>query len=226
MIVLDVLAAFAIAFGGFIGARRGFWRMATGSGAVALGAAAGWSLVDVLADALGDFGVGYPGDRLLGFFLPFAVVSVYARFLAGLWLSKLLEDQPDRNRTFGALAGAVWMMFVAGFVGRIAGLAPESTIADESPGHKTSAPFASWLAEYPGGLSGFALAAERASADDAEGASWSEAVETALDSNRVHTRSVEADREASARLGASPRPASPHRLAATRKPAPPPLNQR
>ena len=193
MIVWDLLAALVIAFGAFYGARKGFWKIATGAGAVGLGAIAAWTVSGVLADALGDLGVGYPGDAVLGFFLPFALVSVYARYLAGLWLTKWVENSPERNRTLGAVVGAVWMLFAIGFVGRLAGV-------NERPAHArpqaSYPPLVCWLTDYPGAV-GAHIYLSRETKQDEEDRIWSDALECALDSGRVHSRTLEGDVEAS-----------------------------
>jgi hypothetical protein len=197
MIVWDVVAALAISLGGFLGARKGLWRMATGAGAVALGLLVGAALCDALADALRAIGVGHTGSIVLGFFLPFALVSVYARYLAGLWLSRAFDRMPDRNRILGAVAGVVWMALAVGLVARVA-WCRDATVpaADDLP---RGAPFVSWLARYPGALGASAYLGEPDDATEQDRA-WSQALEQAFDSNRLHTRTREADLEAAESL--------------------------
>lgn len=185
MILLDVFAAFGVAFGAFLGARRGFWRVLANASSVLLGVFAGWGVRDVLAAALKDWGVAPPGDAVLGFFIPFALTSVYTRLVIGLWLLKVLGRRPEGNRLLGAVAGAVCALLLAGVVGNIAGIhrdAPER------------APFAVWLASWPGELAGQFLTAGPLS-----GCGLKELGETAvraLDIDRAHLRSREADAEA------------------------------
>ena len=203
MIFLDILAAVAIAFGAFVGTRQGMRRMIAGGGAVALGTIAGGALCEPLGQTLSGLGVGYPGDVALAFFLPFALVSVYVRYLIGLWLSYELNQSPERNRAWGAVVGAVWMVFAAGSAGRLAGLA-EPPPADERPTSAAgAAPFARWLAKYPGAVGSFVCTRGQGAPTAADAARWSRAVERALDSGRVQARARQADREASAHLRGS-----------------------
>jgi hypothetical protein len=148
--------------------------MVAGAGAVSMGAAAAWAFSDVLAAALCDWGVGAPGDAILGFFLPFALVSVYARFILGLYLAKRLGGRPERNRLLGAAAGVVWMMLAAGLVARLSGIPDargfnmdaqdsQDSFGRSHPVHPVhpcqvpfaGAPFTSWLARYPGRIGGW-----------------------------------------------------------------------
>jgi len=163
MPALDFLAMAALAFGAYIGARKGFWKLAAACSAVGLGSLAGWATCDVLAAALRDWGVGSPGDMIVGFFLPFALTSVYARFIIGLWLARRLEGRPRHNHVLGAAAGLVWMVFLAGSIARISGLADDATAPardaygpNYEPETDTCAgaagPFTKWLARWPGSV--------------------------------------------------------------------------
>lgn len=218
MYALDTLAALALAFGAILGAKKGLWRLAAGGTAVGLGAAAGWATSDVLAAALRDWGVGAPGNAILGFLLPFAVTSVYVRFIIGLWLSRKLEEKPAHNRALGAAAGVVWMAFLAGFVARAAGLDALATgpLASDSAGVRLNAgprevvcatsidggmtgstgvsgPLTRWLARWPGELGArmylSALAGERKGR-------IADAFRQALDTDHARRRASDADAEA------------------------------
>ena len=162
MHALDMLAVAALAVGAYLGARKGIWRLAAGCSAVGLGALAGWAVSDVLSAALRDWGVGSPGDRIVGFFLPFALTSVYARFIISLWLSRKLEDRPAHNRALGAVAGLVWMVFFSGLVARAVGLDKNASTPDAVANAATfegrnasadeGAPLTKWLARWPGAV--------------------------------------------------------------------------
>ncbi len=199
MYALDIIAAFALAAGAFLGARKGLWQILAGGLAVTLGVLAATAASGVLAAALNDLGVAYPGDMALGFFLPFALVSVYARYIAGLWLSKRLARAPGRNQWLGAVAGAVWMAFALGFLVRVAGFGPveagrEPGTEIATPSRRRPPPFCSWLARYPGRV------ASRLQPEGLVGPerkrTWEKALKAALDAERLQARSAEADREA------------------------------
>ncbi len=202
MYALDIIAMIALASGAFLGARKGFWKLAAGCSAVSLGAAAGWATSDVLAAALRDWGVGAPGDAIVGFFLPFALTSVYVRFIIGLWLSRRLEKRPGQNRLLGAAAGLVWMFFFAGLVARAAGLdgrAPSPGTVAQAAAREAGAPtvsagpFTKWLARWPGELGAqmylSALVGERR--EEIAGT-----LKTVLDAGRARGRAADADAEA------------------------------
>jgi hypothetical protein len=225
MRALDLAAALALAVAAFLGARKGLWRMLAGGVALALGAFAAMAVSGVLAGALDDLGVAYPGDLGLGFFLPFALVSVYARYIAGLWLSKRLARRPERNRALGAAAGALWMLFTLGFLARTAGFGPAGRHQQTSrtcrphvtePASEigltreaaratepilSGAPFCAWLARYPGAtasrLQPYRLIGRGGPA------TWEAALRAALDGGRIQARTAEADREASSSLRAA-----------------------
>jgi hypothetical protein len=196
MQVLDFLVAMALAGGGLLGARRGLWSMAAGGTAVALGAAAGWASSDVLAAALRDWGVGPPGDALLGFLLPFALTSVYARFIIGLWLARKLEGRAQENRMLGAAAGVVWMLFVAGFACRAMGVSPREDGERPFGLAREAGPLSKWLARYPGELGAriYLAGLER----PARGKKLAGVVKDALDCGRARERAARADRDARA----------------------------
>jgi len=215
MLVLDLLAAATIALGAFLGARRGLWRMLAAGVSVALGTAAGLAVSDTLAAALRDLGVARPGDAVLGFFLPFALTSVYARFVTGLWLSRRLERRHEENRILGAACGVALAIVAVGLAGNLAGLHRDD---------RRGAPFVSWLASGPGEAASGVLAEvlggtvaparissqvgpapSGASVEDARGprpearpCALGEVVARAVDSDRIHARAREADAEASA----------------------------
>lgn len=212
MHALDLVAAVALAAAALLGARKGLWRMLAGGVALALGAFAGMAASGPISAALGDFGVAYPGDVLLGFFLPFALVSVYTRYIAGLWLSRRLQRRPARNRWLGAAAGAVWVVFALGFLTRVAGfgssLDPE-TLDGQIPNQETGAelaaetgrvkpPFCEWLACYPGEVAS-RLQPEKLVVRE-RGRTWEEALRAAFDAERVQARAAEADREAASSI--------------------------
>ena len=199
MYALDIIAALALAAGAFLGAGRGLWRILAGGLAVTLGALAATAASGVLAAALNDLGVAYPGDVALGFFLPFALVSVYARYIAGLWLSKRLLRAPGRNQWLGAAAGVVWTVFALGFLVRVAGFGPAE--AGHEPGAETATrprrrppPFCSWLARYPGRVASRLRPEGLVSRERKR--TWQQALKAALDAERVQARAAEADREA------------------------------
>ncbi len=156
MHIFDLVAVVSMAAGGWLGARRGFWKIAAGGVAVSLGLAAAWGISDVLAVALREWGVGSPGDAILGAFLPFALVSVYTRYVIGLWLARRLKGRPERNRLMGAAAGVAWVAFVAGMVARAAlptGSAAPTRIASTG----AIPPVTAWLARYPGRMGAYVL---------------------------------------------------------------------
>jgi hypothetical protein len=188
----DILAVIAIVFGAYLGARKGLWRLAAGGGAVGLGAAAGWATCDVLAAALGDWGVGAPGNAILGFFLPFALTSVYARFVIGLWLSRKLDGRPAHNRLLGAAAGVVWMVFLSGLLARAAGLGGRAEGA-AAYGAEPGGPVTSWLARWPGELGARTYLSALTTAREAEITS---ALREALDTDRARRRAGGADADA------------------------------
>jgi len=204
MHALDLLAIVALGFGAYIGARKGFWKLAAACSAVGLGSVAGWATCDVLAAALRDWGVGSPGDRIVGFFLPFALTSVYARFIIGLWLARRLEGRPTHNHLLGAAAGIVWMVFVAGSAARISGVADdapapardaygsnyESNI-DASAG--AAGPFTKWLARWPGSVGArMYLSAVERGHDEA----LASTIKETLDPFRARDRAAGADADA------------------------------
>jgi hypothetical protein len=194
MHALDILAMIALAFGAYLGARKGFWKLAAGCSAVGLGSLAGWATCDVLAAALRDWGVSSPGDTIVGFFLPFALTSVYARFIIGLWLARKLEAKPVHNRFFGALAGIVWMVFVAGSVARVSGI-DTSTPARTASFRPDSAvgPFTTWLARWPGAVGGeMYLSSLKRGHNEALASTLKET----LDPLRARSRAAGADAEA------------------------------
>jgi hypothetical protein len=199
MYALDVIAAFALASGAFLGAGRGLWRILAGGFAVTLGALAATAASGVLAAALNDLGVAYPGDIALGFFLPFALVSVYARYIAGLWLSKRLLRAPGRDRWLGAAAGAVWTVFALSLLVNV--VWPGQAEADQksapeiaAPSRRRPPPFCSWLARYPGRVASRLRPEGLVSRERKR--TWEKALKTALDAERVQARSAAADREA------------------------------
>lgn len=221
MYAFDVLAALALAGGALVGAKRGLWKMTAGGTAVVLGAASAWATSDVLAAALRDWGVGPPGDAILGFFLPFALVSVYARFIIGLWLSKRLEKAPERNRFLGAAAGVACVVFAAGLAARAAGVGPQAVCArgdvDRPPEaaapacradgsadgslagtrlsvDAASGPFTRWLARYPGGVGAWAYALAGRGEDDRRRLTGT--LKGALDNTHAQKRASRADEEA------------------------------
>jgi uncharacterized membrane protein required for colicin V production len=197
MHALDMLAVAALAVGAYLGARKGLWRLAAGCSAVGLGALAGWAVCDALAAALRDWAVGSPGDRIVGFFLPFALTSVYARFIIGLWLSRRLEDRPAHNRAFGAAAGLVWMVFFSGLVARVAGLdKSESTpdpVASAATYEDEGAPLTKWLARWPGAVGArvYLEAIERGRELEIAGT-----LQEAMDAGRARRRAGGGDAEA------------------------------
>ena len=199
MHALDILAMIVLAFGAYLGARKGFWKLAAGCSAVGLGTVAGWATCDVLSAALRDWGVGSPGDAIVGFFLPFALTSVYARFIIGLWLARKLEARPAHNRLLGAAAGIVWMVFVAGSVARISGVdardpargAAARTAYPRSGG--AVGPLTRWLARWPGSVGGqMYLSALKRGHDEALASTLKET----LDPLRACERAADADAEA------------------------------
>lgn len=203
MHALDLVAAAALAAAALLGARKGLWRMLAGGVALALGAFAGMAASGPISAALGDFGVAYPGDVLLGFFLPFALVSVYTRYIAGLWLSRRLNSAPARNRWLGAAAGAVWVVFALGFLTRVAGFGPQDTVHETGAELATETgrvkpPFCEWLACYPGEVAS-RLQPEKLVGREG-GRTWEEALKAAFDGERVQARAAEADREAASSI--------------------------
>ena len=204
MHALDFLAMAALALGAYIGARKGFWKLAAACSAVALGSLAGWATCDVLAAALRDWGVGRPGDTIIGFFLPFALTSVYARFVIGLWLARRLDGKPRHNHLLGAAAGLVWMVFLAGSVARISGLTGDAP----SPAHGAcgaasesdaaactgaAGPFTKWLARWPGSVGArMYLGAIERGRDEA----LASALKETLDPYRARARAAGADADA------------------------------
>ncbi|MHC5058120.1 MAG: CvpA family protein [Planctomycetota bacterium] len=204
MYALDVLAIMALVVGAYLGAKKGLWRLAAGCSAVALGAAAGWATSDVLAAALRDWGVGSPGDAIVGFFLPFALTSVYARFIIGLWLSRKLKEKPGHDRLLGAAAGLVWMVFLAGSVARAAGLdqdAAATAAATRAAYHELGAPgpgdsagpFTQWLARWPGAVGARMYLSSLERGHDEE---FAGTVRRTLDADRARRRAGDADAEA------------------------------
>lgn len=204
MYAFDILAVVALAFGAFLGARKGLWKLAAGCSAVGLGAAAGWATSDVLAAALRDWGVGSPGDVIVGFFLPFALTSVYVRFIIGLWLSRRFEKRPAHNRLLGAAAGVVWMVFVVGLAARVAGLdgrasepkavaGPASFEAAESSPEGIAGPLTNWLARWPGAVGArmYLSALEGAREEKIAGT-----LRRAMDAGRARRRAGDADADA------------------------------
>ena len=203
MHALDLVAAAALAAAALLGARKGLWRMLAGGVALALGAFGGMAASGPISTALGDIGFAYPGDVLLGFFLPIALVSVYTRYIAGLWLSRRLRRRPARNRWLGAAAGAVWVVFALGFLTRVAGFgrreadpANDAEIAAEI--RQCDPPFCEWLARYPGAVAS-RLQPEKLVRREG-GRTWEEALRAAFDGERVQARAAEADREAASSI--------------------------
>ncbi|MHC4251196.1 MAG: CvpA family protein [Planctomycetota bacterium] len=204
MYALDILAIMALVVGAYLGAKKGLWKLAAGCSAVGLGAAAGWATSDVLTAALRDWGVGSPGDAIVGFFLPFALTSVYARFIIGLWLSRKLKEKPGHDRLLGAAAGIVWMVFLAGSVARAAGLDGGAAVHASAAraGHHedyasvsedTAGPLTQWLARWPGAVGARMYLSSLESGCDEE---FAEAMERTLDAGRARRRAGDADAEA------------------------------
>ncbi len=214
MYAFDLLAAVALAGGALLGARRGFWKMLAGGTAVTLGAGTAWATWDVLAAALRDWGVGTPGDVVLGIFIPFALVSVYARFIIGLWLSKRLERRPRGNCVLGSAAGVVWVVLAAGFAARAAGLDPappaaarhavygvgQAPLGGASPQagpweDAASGPFTRWLARYPGELGAW-MYLRGVRRGEGEKGRLTGTLKACLDAERAQRRASRADDEA------------------------------
>lgn len=177
---LDIIAAFALTIGAVVGARKGMWRLFAGNGALSLALLAGGIFSSPLATFFREIGVAAPGDKILGFFLPFAVVSVYGRYMLGLWLSKKFGSKFEVNRTWGAFAGIIWMVFCFGFVMRAVGVENKHTRANPVIAD-AAGPFSRWLSNY-GGEIGARIYLNSPEATEKE----KEQLQKALDISRPH----------------------------------------
>lgn len=207
---MDFISIGLIFAGGVIGAKRGFLKLFSTSVALGLGALAARLACGPLSAALAGLGLRPPGHVIIGAFLPFSVVSVYAKFLTGLWLKKRLRRCSSRasrgligQSSLGAAFGAASAVFLTGGALRL-------LCGAETPDGMV----ASWMHRHPGRVASelYGIASHR-EALDAEGERWAPRALAKLtnDGKLVRERALRADEEA-ARARSSGTPEGDGRL--------------